>query len=242
MPNFSEIRIAEGDKLWISRDPAYLTNEAVRLSTLLDFPNSVLSRRGERAERIKETKRDGTQQRSIEITYDGRPMKKTYLDADAPIPSGLEYSHSDRGIRFEEYSPFGGHQFPRTLVEFKKNQTLIRVQVQELTEAGPLSSSSFTPPTTARWMHWCADPLPPKLQDPQKIIPIHGTLGRDVLEANVRIYGIIGTDGLWHNLAVVKSGGKEVDSYLMKVYSEQRFSPATCAGNAVEFEMVVEVR
>jgi len=56
----------------------------------------------------------------------------------------------------------------------------------------------------------------------------------------VAIYGVEGTDGKWHNLAVVKSGGKEVDEYWMDVMRQQRFSPASCGDIPVVHESVME--
>jgi len=51
---------------------------------------------------------------------------------------------------------------------------------------------------------------------------------------------VVGTDGEWHNLAVVKSGGKEVDKYWMEVMRQQRFSPASCGNIPVLHESVME--
>jgi hypothetical protein len=60
------------------------------------------------------------------------------------------------------------------------------------------------------------------------------------MKRTVAIYGVEGTDGKWYNLAVVKSGGKEVDEYWMDVMLQKRFAPASCGDISVLHESVVE--
>jgi hypothetical protein len=54
----------------------------------------------------------------------------------------------------------------------------------------------------------------------------------------VQIYGIIGTDGAWHNLTVLKSEGEVVDSYFLKTMARAKYSPSTCDGAPVETEEI----
>jgi hypothetical protein len=56
----------------------------------------------------------------------------------------------------------------------------------------------------------------------------------------VGIYGVIGTDGLWHNLEIVESNSKEVDEFWMNRMLQQRFSPSKCGDSPVEYETVIE--
>jgi hypothetical protein len=157
------------------------------------------------------------------------------------MPIRVEYKGSRFGYQFENYVAFNGHQYPRTLIEFDSNKPLIQVQVQELTEA-TLDVSSLLPPQEARWLPWCPhpDPARPVDVDLWKVTPIPWPLRGGALEHPVAIYGVIGTDGQWHNLAVVKSAGKEVDSYWMNQMLQGRFSPAKCGDVPVEQESVME--
>jgi hypothetical protein len=111
--------------------------------------------------------------------------------------------------------------------------------VQELTEA-TVDDSKFAPSPNARWYSWCPHPKAMTSLDTGKVFPIPWALRGDAIKRPVAIYGVVGTDGEWHNLAVVKSGGKEVDEYWMEVMRQQRFSPASCGNIPVLHESVME--
>jgi hypothetical protein len=240
--DFSQVRSAHVDKLFVSRKKPRLTLEVFQLLKLLDFPNLLRFGTEAKAQKLRERTRNGSRERILEIALPGRsPWKIISLDLSSPIPIRVEYKGSHFGYQFENYAAFNVHQYPRTLIEFDSNKPLIQVQVQELTEA-TLDVSSLLPPQDARWVRWCVHPEPARRLDldPFKVTPIPGPLRGGALEHPVAIYGVIGTDGQWHNLAVVKSAGKEVDSYWMNQMPQERFSPAKCGDVPVEQESVME--
>jgi hypothetical protein len=134
---------------------------------------------------------------------------------------------------------FNGHQFPRTLTRLKSNRKLIQVQVQELTEVTG-DNSTVVSSRDARWHLWCPHPERMTPQNPGKVYPIPWPLRDGALERPVAIYGVIGTDGRWQNLTVVKSGGKEVDEFRLNQLRQERFFPARCGEVPVPLEFVVE--
>jgi hypothetical protein len=210
--DFSQVRIADVDKLFVSRKTPSLPLEVFQLLKLLDFPNLLRFSPEAKAQKLRERTRNGSHERTLEIALPGRsPWKIISLDGSSPIPIRVEYKGSHFGYQFENYVAFNGHQYPRSLIEFDSNKSLIQVQVQELTDA-TLDASSLVPPQDARWLRWCLHPDPARRVDldPFKVTPIPGPLRGGALEHPVAIYGVIGTDGKWHNLAVVKSAGKEL--------------------------------
>jgi hypothetical protein len=76
--------------------------------------------------------------------------------------------------------------------------------------------------------------------DPGKALSIPWTLRDGALRHPVAIYGVVGTDGKWHKLAIVKSAGKEADSFWMNEMLQERLSPARCGEVPIEQESVVE--
>jgi hypothetical protein len=240
--DFSQVRSAHVDKLFVSRKTPRLTLEAFQLLKLLDFPNLLRFSSEAKAQKLRERTRNGSRERTLEIALPGRSSWKIIsLDVSSPIPIRVEFKGSHIGYQFENYVAFNGHQFPRTLIEFDSSKPLIQVQIQELTEA-TLDVSSLLPPQDARWLRWCAHPEPARRSDldPFKVTPIPGPLRGGALEHPVAIYGVIGIDGQWHNLAVVKSAGKEVDSYWINEMLQEHFSPAKCGDVPVEQESVRE--
>lgn len=239
--DFSQVRVADRDKLFVSRKPPSLTLDIFHLFQLLDFPSHLRSSPEAKAKKLQERNKNGSRERTVEIALPGEPSWKTlFLDLASPTPTRVEYKHSHVEHEFKDYVEFYGHKFPRTLVELDSNRPLIQVELEELADAAG-EASSFVPPPDAHWLHWCKDPEPAKpVGDWLRTgIPIPQSLRTD-LRKHVDIYGIIGTDGQWHNLTVVKSAGKEVDSYWLKAMAIQRFLPATCGDTAIAEESVTE--
>lgn len=236
---FSQERTAVVDKLFVSRSTSSFTLEVSHLLKLLSFPGLLRFSPDAKAQKLRDRVRNGSRERKIELALPGRPAWKTiFLNESSPTPTRVEYKGSHFGYRFENYEPFGGHQFPRLLTEFDSNP-LIQIQVQELIEA-TMDDSKFAPSLNARWYAWCPHPKPTTSLDAGKVFPLPWPLRGDAIERPVAIYGVEGTDGKWHNLAVVKSGGKEVDEYWMEVMRQRRFSPASCGNIPVIDESVMQ--
>jgi len=78
------------------------------------------------------------------------------------------------------------------------------------------------------------------MQSEKHHVPIPWPLRGEPIRRPVVIYGIMGPDGQWHNVTVVKSGGKEVDSFWTSVMVSQGFTPAMCGTEPVMREVVQE--
>jgi hypothetical protein len=103
---------------------------------------------------------------------------------------------------------------------------------QEWTEA-TFGESDFAPPDDSHWIRWCPHQEPARLETPPQL----RTGGPS---SRVVVYGIIGTDGRWHNIEAVKSEGTMVDSFWISQMHKQRFAPALCGENPTEYEMMIE--
>jgi hypothetical protein len=238
--DFSQERTAVADKLFINRSTTSFTLEVYQLLKLLEFPDLLRFSSDAKGQKLREKMKDGSRERAIELALPGHPAWKTIsFNESSPTPTLVEYKGSHFGYRFDSYAAFGGHQFPRLLAEFDSNKRLIQVQVQELAEV-TIGDSTIAPSSEARWYLWCPHPKSMSSLDQAKVFPIPWPLRQGALERPVAIYGVVGTDGKWHNLTVVKSGGKEVDEYWLDVMRQQRFSPARCQEIPVLNELVRE--
>jgi hypothetical protein len=252
-PNYSQIRVAHLDRLFISRNPPNASMEVFRVLKLLEFPPFLSSSEEAKEKKLQEKIKDGRRERVIEITRAGRSWEKIYLDGAAPIPLliefkgaqyGSHYPYKDFDIKyeFEDYVEFHGHQVPRIVSQRVWNIVKYKIQVQELADT-TLDESDFDPPSDAQWIRWCPHPDPPKPKFSHRIIPISAfppQLRTGGPPSDVVIYGIIGTDGQWHNLAPVKSAGKIVDSFWIRELLRENFSPAHCGEAPVESEGIME--
>jgi hypothetical protein len=240
-----------GDKLLISRSASGPVLEVFGLLRLMEFPGSWRSASNLEVQKLEEKNRRGVRERVIEMTVSGRPWRKVFLNASAPIMAEIEHKGALLGARypyrdfesrveFQDYMEFHGHQFPRKFGYYESNVDRGEIQVLELTDAEP-KTPEFDPPPDSHWIHRCPHPKFPKLipnvEEVRPIPPPQFRAGAPRLHAE--IYGIIGTDGHWHNLTAVKSAGQAVDSYLMNVMQRTGYSPAQCDGIPVEYEYVL---
>ena len=234
--DFSQVRAADGNRLFLSRTPTALFPGAYHLLRVLEFPdfpvfphNTIWGiTTAKYDEHGGETK--------IELRAAGKLYKTLYINVSSGVPTRVEYHSVEpkRTYIFEKYAAFGDHQFPGVLTELNPGKPPIRVQVEELAEASP-DASSLAPPPDAKWMPWCANPVPPMTQGlPPIYFPYRGVGPRSA------IYAIVGPDGLLHNVTVVRSKDAEVDAILLKSMGQWRYVPAKCGDDSVPWEMVIE--
>jgi hypothetical protein len=234
--DFSQVRVAAGDKLYISRNPSILPLEIFRLHELLNFPYVLHPGLAVKPGKVRDRTRNGSRERTIDIGY-----RTVILDGSSPILTRVEFKGFHFEYRFKDYVPFAGRQFPLTLAEFSLDRPLVQIQVQRLEQAA-FDASSFVPPKEATVFRWCPHPEHAKLEEMGTANPMPSQLREAAQQHIAAIYGIIGIDGRWHNLAVVKSAGSMLDSYWMEQMLQQRYAPAKCAGVPVEQESVTEHR
>jgi hypothetical protein len=239
LPAFSDVRIADGNKLWISRQPAYFTPRIVKLWSLLNFPKGAFPVRPEKLAKIKTKKEDGVDYETVEVSDKHQKLYRLYFGVSAHLLRQKTYDGTGFKRLFEDYTPFGKLEFPRTLIEISNRKPIVKIHVEELSEIRSLPPDVLVPPTGARWMPWCPQPKGLEFKGYTKPIPpLSVDISRDSHPAD--IYGVIGPDGRWHNLTIVRSGGKDFDAYFMNMLSAERYSPAMCPNGPMYVERSVE--
>lgn len=245
LSDYSQIRLANIDKLFISRNPPPPSEQVYRVAKLMDF--SVLLRIGirDQIQRLQERTKKGSRQRWVEITTPTKCSRRVHFDESTPLPILIEYNWTalelqeppqnelDTKFQLENYEEFHGLHFPRTLRQFESGVLKVQVQVQEWTEA-PSKDSDFVPPGDSRWIGWCPDLQRPRLQSPWML-----TEQLRSPTSHVLVDGIIDTEGRWRSAEIVRSGGSTADSYWISQMHAQRFTPASCGKTPVEYEMMI---
>ena len=210
--DFSQLRVADADKLFVYRNPPNLLPEAFRLLGLLDFPNLLRLTPEATAQSLKEGTGKNSGERIVEIPMPGRIWKLIdHFALSSAIPTRVELADWDYGYTFENYMEFHGHQFPRILTAYKSTKTEIKVQLIELVE-DTFNPSAFVIPSDAAVLSWCPHPQrasPTGSHELNSFVPPV----RGLIMTPVAFYGVIGKDGKWHDLTVVRSVGKQADSY-----------------------------
>ncbi len=241
--DFTQLRVAVDDKLFVVRTPNDLLPEVFRLSALLDFPNLLRPSVEAKAEYLKDVNKKGSAEEVIGLESSGVFVKTVdHLNRTSGVPVRVQRINSAMEYTFEDYADFGDYQFPRTLVAYRSGKVESKVRVEKLEESITDPSLLVALPN-ARVFSWCPHPQrakPKGLEELNSFIrPIRG-----LSASPVAFYGVIGTDGKWHDLTVVRSAGKGTDSYSywQNLLLEQNFTPARCGDTPIEQESVLDLR
>jgi hypothetical protein len=239
LDNFWQVRIAEGEKLWEVRNIPYFTPSVQQLQKITDFPQRTQLFGAEHTGKIVSKELNGVALRCVEVKAQGIRIKQVCLRSDSVRPVRVEYSADTGGGGYEysEFAPFGLHEFPRVIREFGKGPTA-DLLIQELTEVNAPDPGWFVPPPGARWRRWCPNPEPP--QSLRSMLPSPPEMANGARGAHAVVYGVIGTDGMWHDLATVESSGRVPESAWFNILRQGRFRPAKCGGTPIETEMITE--
>jgi hypothetical protein len=241
LPDSSQVRLANGERLYISRKPVALSTDVFHLIHFLNFPENMrLVMEGTPTD-VREVEKDGVREKAIKAVIQDKVWWTVYLDDAASVPTHIESSTGKTRFVYQDYMTFAGHQFPRLLMGTSADNQSIRMQVQELATAA-YKSDVFVPPPDAPFVGWCPNATPAKPVQQSGTVNIPWPLRTGpALKKHVVVYGMIGTDGLWHNLTVVKSAGTEADAFWTSVLLHERYSPAMCGSGPVVQESVREL-
>jgi hypothetical protein len=138
------------------------------------------------------------------------------------------YIPAERMYEFTNYSEIGAKTFPREIMVYDGKKLAVEFSVTEIEQNPPIDSSAFVRPPDAKWRNWCANP------DPAIRVPIVTNHPPD--KWHVGLFGTIGTDGRWHDLYILGSGGSKADASALDELKSERYRPATCDGVPVTVE------
>lgn len=226
--NFSQLRIKDGDGIWETRQPAYQSLRVWQLMQALAFSNRLSLSKNETLGAIKTKQKNGAGERCVEVKLSGAKLRELCFN-DASELVTEHYIPSDRTYEFTNYSTIGTRAFPREIKVYDGNKLATDFSVTEIEQNPPTDPSSFVRPQDAKWRNWCSNP------EPAIPLPIY-IAGPIPLVRHVTVFGTIGTDGAWHDLHILESGGKPADESVLDELKKTRFKPATCAGVPVTAE------
>jgi len=232
--DFNQVRVSGQGGIWEKREPSYLSLRVWQLMQALAFYGRLDLQREESAAKIRVKKRNGASLRCIEIMIHDHDMavRELCFSADAAQLVSEHYVPSDRTYEFSDYLGVGTKFFPRHVRVYDGKTLAADFSVAELKEANNISSELFENPAQAEWRAWCASPEAGG--DP--LTRIYSRFVQKKGEAT--LYGVIGVDGLWHGLHVLKPGGPDHDSEVLEALKRERWKPTSCNGVPILVETV----
>jgi len=234
-PGFWEARVAAGDTMYISRSQSGPPLDIFELPGLLHLSDSLEITAESSARNLREVGNPSA--RSLELTRRGKVWAEAYLNASVPLLERIRFHKYQYEFQFEKYKEFEHLRYPTVFTRFSHGKISLRVEVQQLVAETP-DDSALAPLKDALALPWCPNPAPAKLEG-ITVLPAGAVPGnpRDRLV----IYGIIGTNGRWHDMTVVSSTGDEraAKRFAQGIQDSQRYTPATCGNRRVAEERVL---
>lgn len=236
-PGYSEVRVGTNGVVYLKRSSDF---EPYRVSQLRQTIG--LSARlhpgpypGEVAKKIHEEKISGTKVNCIEFISEQGHKRDVCVDETTGM-----LRRDKQGFIDGDFQPAGAKPFPRSMSLKENGKVLVEVSVTELSTGNSLSDALFQPVQSAVSTAGCFSPVPAhKIKDVPPRYPEGDKIAR--LQGTVAVYGIIGTNGKPRNLKVVSGATPTMNESALTSLAHWQFAPATCSGNPVEMEIVLEV-
>jgi hypothetical protein len=231
-PNFHQIRVGAPNGVWEKRDPYFLSLRMWQLIQALGFYGRFELSNEESAGKIKRIKKQGLELRCIEIKRNSYPVDEFCFHEETAQLLSEHYLPSDRVYEFTDYRNIGAKFLPGHIAVREGKTPAADFSVTAMGEMDTIPASLFEQPAQAVWRPWCASPE--SGGDP--LTPIYS--GLDQHKGTATLYGVIGTDGQWHGVHILESGGADHDTEVIEGLKKERWKPSLCNGTPIVVETV----
>lgn len=223
--DFHQVRVGAPGGVWEEREPHFLSLRMWQLMQALSFYGRFELPKEESPGKIKRSKKKGSGLRCIEISRNSYPQSEFCFHEDVAQLFSEHYLPSDRTYEFADYRTIRTKFFPGHITVFEGKTLAADFSVSDVEETESVPTTFFEQPAKAEWRPWCASPEAGG--DP--ITPIYSRLVQQ--KGTSTLYGTIGTDGQWHRVHVLESGGASHDAKVLEALQKERWRPISC--NAV---------
>lgn len=238
-PGFSQVRVVKEGKLWQRRSVDYLPLRIYHLTQALDFQSRLKLKPGQKIDKIRERKRNGTPIRCVKV----RPDAVNFYEFCFDPADGFLVCDRYPVVTYEytDHVAWESKIFPRTLRVLEYGKPVVEVWVEELKVEPAPAPSLFLPLSNAEVQIWCENPEPARALREGSRRETYYFLSSPATGI-VSIYAVIGEDGKLHNLTLLRSVSHELAATDLDFYKHLRFRPEMCNGVPVKHEIVFEVK
>ncbi len=247
-PGYSEIQVGSRGVVYIKRSTDFIPFRIFQLHSALGYGSEELSagsvftqasffsdapRTNETIKKIHERTIDGAKAECVEILTAEKHTREVCIAET--IGTLIRQNFRDKDLM-----PIGSKVFPRSLSLTEDGKSVASVQVTELKTDVQFPASVFDPPPGAISRPGCMNPNPSQVS--HRVEPHYPEEDKYAhRQGTVAIYGIIDKSGVPQGLRVVSSAGPSLDKASLDAIRQWRYQSATCDGNSVDTETVIEV-
>jgi TonB family protein len=235
LPGYSEIQVTGKDVASVKRTTQYMPWQINLIHDILGYDQKLKLGENEKVKQIRNREIHGIKVSCVEITgkFGSRQVctdpSNGALIRELPFVDGKLTTVAEK-------------QFPFSLSYVDHEKILAEATITELKTPVQFSTSEFDPPAGGVSKPKCDGE---KIQSGRLVTRVNPTypsaqrMAR--VQGTVKLYGVIGTDGMLHGLEVVSSVDPALDSSALQAVQQWRYEPYTCNGVPVEVESVVQV-
>ncbi len=235
LPGYSEVQVAGKDAVSVSRTTKYMPWQIGLVHNLLGYDQKLKLNVNEKVKQIRNREIRGIKTSCVEIAgkFGSRQIcidpANTALVRELPFVDG-------------NFTAVGAKEFPFSLRYFDHDKIIAEATVTEMKTPAQFDASAFDPPAGGISRPKCdaADlrtgrlvaPVNPEYPAAQRSAHVQGT---------VHLYGVVGSDGMIHNLEVISSVDPALDRSALEAVQQWRYEPYMCRGVPVDVETMVQV-
>jgi len=246
VPGYSEVQTGGKGLAWVQRSadfiplPIYTLRQALGFGPSGGSPQSTslvrlaLSSR-DTVKKTSRRKKHGDDQTCFEIEDSQKHSSEICVNDGSGTIARPAFMFADSDLQ-----PVAAKVFPRVLILHHDSEVVAQVNVGELASPVTFPPDTFTPPPGVSPHGGCMNPSLPNLvkrQQPEYPMPAR----QQRHQGTVSFDALIGKDGVLQLRRLVESAGTDLDDSSKRALSQWRYDPATCNGQPVEVETVLQV-
>lgn len=242
-PGYSEIQVGGKGVVFLKRSVDVLPYRISQLETALGFSsnfgvgrfNQALMK-DETVKSIRQEKLAGETAECIKIVSRNKNTREVCVD-----PTTGLVNRQKEGFADAEFAPIGSKVFPRSISLAKEGSRLVEIHITRFEAGQEFSPDRFSPPRGAVSADGCMNPLRgAKVKDVTPVYPQMAKIAH--IQGAVATEAVINKNGALQNLRIVSTDNPLLSQSALDAVKQWRYQPATCNGQPVEMETVIEVR
>jgi TonB family protein len=236
---FRRIQIAAGRNLWLRDNTTVVPQQIGAIASISDFSRL----RSEAWKSRKDRDINGIGVHCLENSVQSATWALCFekvggtLYAEETPPLHSWTGSSNRVCLHSDYQKFGEYTVARSFECQEDKRLKLQARVVDLTIYTDQDPTLFVPPEGAKESLNClGSPKPPSVIHNVGPTPQPAFHGRNT----VMISLVVGTDGIPHDLKVTSPPNHGYDEAALDAVQQWRYKPATCDGEPMEVQIVVE--
>ena len=190
--------------------------------------------KGETVKSIRQEHLAGQAADCIKIVRPDKSSREVCVD-----PSTGLLNRQKQGFIDAEFAPIDSKFFPRSISLTKDGKRIVEIHVTQFEIGKELSPNRFAAPAGAVSQPGCMNPIRgPKVKDVAPVYPQIAKIAH--VQGIVATDALIDTTGSFKNLRVVRTASPLLNQATLDALKTWQYEPATCGGNPVQSEMLLE--